>query len=227
MSPKPSRRPKDGSEIAHLYRPLGLNEDTFHLIAIDPGDKWTGVAFFRQEPDGWECVDAQEFSPSEFEDALAELLMMDPQGIPEGFTIVYERWRLYADHAMEKTGSTFPSCQHIGVIKYLARVYNEHAQRHFQAAHDGKFMSCERAGGTCSDAQRPMPMSLNILDQVADIKKPTRGILNKKRIRSVAGPIAKEEYGNRDHVKDAELHGWHYILNNIEAKPRPSSIKKT
>jgi hypothetical protein len=47
---------------------------------------------------------------------------------------------------------------------------------------------------------------------VADIKKPTAGILRTKRIKSVAKPIARKHYSGRDHVVDAELHGWRYIL---------------
>lgn len=187
------------------------------IIAIDPGDRWTGVAFFTRDSDGhWYCQDAQEFSPHEFEDALAELLF--DRSSPPPPTIIYEKWRLYADHAKEKTGSEFETSQHIGVIKYLVRVNNEHAERHNHAEAEGKMMTCELRGGACEDpAHRPQMITL--VKQPADIKKPTRGILKKKKIKSVARPIARENYGNRDHVVDAELHGWHYILRVIEGEP--------
>lgn len=187
------------------------------LIAVDPGDRWTGVAFFTTDEDGgWYCQDAQEFSPHDFEDALAETLL-NRDGAPPP-VVVYEKWRLYADHAKEKTGSEFDTSQHIGVIKYLVRVVNDHAERHTQAEAEGRMMTCELQGGVCADpALRPQPVTL--VKQAADIKKPTRGILRHKGLKSVAGPIAKEQYDNRDHVKDAELHGWHYILRTLEEDP--------
>jgi hypothetical protein len=187
------------------------------LIAIDPGDRWTGVAFFATDDDGaWYCQDAQEFSPHEFEDALAELLLRDRTAPPP--IIVYEKWRLYADHAAEQTGSEFEASQHIGVIKFIVRVHNDHVDRHEQAEADGVMMSCELQPGQCADpAQRPQ--RIEIVKQPADIKKPTRGILNKKKIKSVARPIAKELYSNRDHIVDAELHGWHHILKTMGGTP--------
>lgn len=186
----------------------------FDLIAIDPGDRWTGVAFFQRHPDGWECVDAQEFDPEEFEDALAELLILDrSEGQPE--YVVYEKWRLYADHAKEKTGSEFPTSQHIGVIKYLVRVHNDHVERHIQAEKQGKMMTCELQGQPCADPSA-RPLHVMLVKQPADIKKPTRGILNKKKIKSVARPISKELYEGREHIVDAELHGWKFILKDLE-----------
>ena len=188
-------------------------DDYTKLIAIDPGDVYTGVAFFTTDEGGdWYCQDAQEFSPEDFEDALAELLYLR-DGTPPPI-IVYEKWRLYADHAKEKTGSEFPTSQHIGVIKYLVRVHNDHVARHEAAEAEGKLMSCELQGRMCADPKhRPQPVT--IVMQPADIKKPTAGILRHKKIKSVAKPIAKENYSGRGHVVDAELHGWHHILNTM------------
>lgn len=187
------------------------------LIAIDPGDRWTGVAFFTTDDDGkWYCQDAQEFSPHEFEDALADLLLRDRTAPPP--IIIYEQWRLYADLAAEQTGSEFEASQHIGVIKFIVRVHNDHVARHEEAEAKGAMLSCELQGGQCEDPAN-RPQEITIVKQPADIKKPTRGILNKKKIKSVARTIAKEFYGNRDHVVDAELHGWRYILKTLEAQP--------
>lgn len=187
------------------------------LLAIDPGDRWTGVAFFTTDDDGkWYCQDAQEFEPHEFEDALADLILNNRDQPPP--IVVYEKWRLYADKSREQTGSEFETCQHIGVIKYIVRVQNEHAERHAAAEADGKMMTCELAGGVCADpAVRPQPVTL--VKQPADIKKPTAGILRHKKIKSVARPIARELYGNRDHVVDAELHGWKHILDTMGGQP--------
>jgi hypothetical protein len=195
-------------------------EEIIRLVAIDPGDRWTGVALFGQDAEGrWFCQDAQEFEPpQEFEDALAELIL-DRDGTPPPI-IVYEKWRLYEDHAMEQTGSEFEACQHIGVIKYLVRVHNDHVDRHEQAEAEGKMMTCELRGGICEDPAH-RPQRITIVKQGAEIKKPTRGILNKKKIKSVARPIAKELYGNRDHIVDAELHGWKHILDTMGGSARP------
>jgi hypothetical protein len=198
-------------------------EERTELIAIDPGDKYTGVAFFaRDGQGGWYCQDAQEFDPHGFEDGLAELLLTPSPEAPP--TIVYEIFRLYGDKAQLQTGSEFLTSQTIGVICYLVRVHNEHVARHEEAEERGLLMSCEQVGGRCHDpAFRPQRVSL--VRQRADDKKPTRGILNKKKIKSVAGPIARAEYGNRDHIKDAELHGWFHILKTLEEKPSKDAFK--
>lgn len=184
------------------------------LIAIDPGDVYTGVAFFATDEDGaWYCQGAAEMGREEFEDALAELLMLEPPS-ERPKIVVFEKWRLYADHAKEKTGSEFETSQLIGVIRYLVRVQNEHVERHDRAEAEGKMMTCELRGGMCEDPVR-RPHRIQLVKQPADIKKPTTGILRKKKVKSVAKPISKAEYGGRDHVVDAELHGWHHILNTL------------
>jgi hypothetical protein len=197
-------------------------ETDFDLIAIDPGDVYCGVAFFKRYGDGWECADAIEFDPDEFDTSLAETVLTpsSPPGTPP-LIIVYEKWRLYADHAKEKTGSEFLATQHIGVIKFIARSAQEHVGRHEQAAADGKFLSCEINHGMCINPKKQM-RSVEIFKQPADIKKPTIGILRKKGIKSVAKPIAKAEYKGRDHIVDAELHGWYHILKTLGEGPRPA-----
>lgn len=216
----PQKRKRQDPSDAIPEPNLGPDWD---LIAIDPGDRWTGVAFFTRHEDGWECVDAQEFEPPQaFEDALAETLLT-PDYPPETppLTVVYEKWRLYGDHAKEKTGSEFDTSQHIGVIKFIVRTAQTHFEKHVKAKLDGKFLTCEVNHGMCLDPKKQM-RAVELVKQPADIKKPTRGILNKKKIKSVARPIAKELYGNRDHVVDAELHGWHHILRTLGEGPAPS-----
>lgn len=215
-SPRKKAERKAGVD-AHLRqiwkRPLKADTE---LIAIDPGDRYTGVAFFATDDDGkWYCQDAQEFDPTEFEDALAELILTPSPEAPP--IIVFEIFRLYGDKAALQTGSEFLTSQHIGVIKYLVRAHNEHVARHEEAESRGLLMSCEQVGGRCHDPAL-RPQKITIVRQRADDKKPTRGILRKKGMKSVAGPIAKELYGNRDHVKDAELHGWFHILKTLEGE---------
>lgn len=179
------------------------------LIAVDPGDRWTGVAFFTHRPDGeWFCQDAQEFDAMAFADALAETLLDDEVDI-----LVYERFRLYGDKAAEQTGSEFETSQLIGIVKYLVRIHNFHAERHRLAEEEGKMLDCELPGRWHSNPHdRPWPVTIH--GQMADIKKPTAGILRHKGIKSVARGLSRTQYEGRDHVVDAELHGWHYILNN-------------
>ena len=212
----PHRRAADReSADSHLRRvwTTPVKADT-ELIAIDPGDRWTGVAFFATDDDGaWYCQDAQEFSPAEFEDALAELILLDRSTPPP--IIVYEKWRLYGDKAQLQTGSEFLASQHIGVIKYLVRVHNDHVDRHEAAEAAGKMMTCELQGGQCEDPAK-RPQRIEIIKQGAEIKKPTAGILRTKKIKSVAKPISRELYGGRDHIVDAELHGWKHILDTMK-----------
>lgn len=223
----PTARKKADREAgiqAHLRdiwkRPLKADTE---LIAIDPGDKYTGVAFFAtDEQGGWYCQDAQEFDPTEFEDALAELILTPSPEPPP--TIVFEIFRLYGDKAALQTGSEFLTSQTIGVIKYIVRAHNGHVARHEEAESRGLLMSCEQVGGRCHDPAL-RPQKVPIIRQRADDKKPTRGILNKKKMKSVAGPIAKEHYGNRDHVKDAELHGWFHLLKTLEAPVSKDALK--
>lgn len=184
------------------------------LIAIDPGDVYVGVAFFEGGDDGWECVDAQEFSPpEEFEDALiGTCLDGDSPDI-----IVYERYRLYEDKSNQQKGSEFRTSQCIGVIKFVVRVRNNHVEIHRQAEAEGKLTSCELQGKMCADPATKTK-AIEIVGQLADIMKPTTGILRKKKIKSVAKPIDRAEYGGRGHVVAAELHGWHHILNTMKGK---------
>lgn len=73
-------------------------------------------------------------------------------------------------------------------------------------------LPCEQVGGMHANPH-VMPTPVTIVGQMADIKRPTAGILRHKGIKSVAKPISRRDYNSRDHVVDAELHGWHYLLN--------------
>lgn len=207
------RRKTTDALMRHVWSPR--TDTGTRLIAVDPGDRWTGVAFFASDGNGkWYCSDAQEFDPPEFEDALAETLMLD-RSTPPPEMFVYEKWRLYGDMAQQQTGSEFLASQHIGVMKYLLRVHNDHADRHDVADNLGKIMTCELDGKPCAKPEE-RPRTVAVVKQGAEIKKPTTGILRKKGIKSVARPIAKAEYSGRDHVVDAELHGWHHILRTLK-----------
>lgn len=193
---------------------------TTELIAIDPGDTYTGVAFFARNADGeWYCQDAVEMGWQDFQDAFAELIYVD-RDWPK--YVIFERFRLYGDKAQEQKGSEFLTSQMIGVIKFIVNVHNKHVFQHEAAEEQGKLTTCELPGGMCADAGKPRPYRITIHGQMADIKKPARGILRHLGIRSVAKPIAREQYQSRDHIVDAELHGWKYILDELKEEAAAS-----
>lgn len=191
-----------------------MKPDT-ELIAIDPGDVHVGVAFFATDEDGaWYCQDAQQIEHDDFLDGLAHMILMERQTPP---TVVFERFRLYGDKSKEQTGSEFLTAQMIGVIKYLVRVHNDHVSRHDDAEARGKMMTCELQGGTCAEP-KDRPQRIEIVGQMADIKKPTAGILRTKKIKSVGKVAIKENPGWGIHCVDAELHGWYHILKTMGAR---------
>lgn len=186
------------------------------LIAIDPGDAHVGVAFFDVNADGeWFCEDAQQIEHDDFIDGLAEMVISDKMA-PE--YLIFERFRLYGDKAKLQTGSEFLTAQMIGVIKYLVKVHNDHVDKHELAESVGKFVSCELRGGRCEDP-KDRPHRIHITGQMADIKKPTTGILRTKKIKSVGKAAKRENPGWGDHCIDAELHGWYFILKTMGAEP--------
>jgi len=95
-------------------------------------------------------------------------------------TVVYESWQLYGDKAAEQVGSEMLTSQLIGVIKYLVR-----------------------------QTQVNWPMNApQIFSQQAAIKTPTRAILKKRQVVSVAKRLKQDPDG---HAFDAELHGYHFL----------------
>jgi hypothetical protein len=186
------------------------------LIAIDPGDRHIGVAFFGQATPGhWYCQDAQQIDdPDEFEDMLLETLLTDG-GVRH---VVYERFRLYEDKAQLQKGSEFRTAQMIGVIKFIVRQRHLHVQKH-QERQRG-ILPCELQGGMCKDLPDGPP-ELTIFGQMADIKKPTAGILRFKKIKSVGKKAKADNKGWGDHAIDAELHGFKYILDVLKEDVAP------
>jgi hypothetical protein len=213
MAGNPRRRKARERATEDFVRSVWVRKArTTGLIAIDPGDAHVGVAFFAKDEDGnWFCEDAQQLDPEEFEDGFAELILMDPT--PP--SVVYERFRLYGDKAAAQKGSEFRTSQMIGVIKFVCRQRNNHVARHEAAEAAGRLMSCEQRGGSCEDPQN-RPQAVVVVGQMADIKKPTTGILRSKKIKSVGKKAKAENVGWGVHCIDAELHGWYYILHTLE-----------
>jgi hypothetical protein len=196
------------------------------LVSVDPGDVHCGVAFFIKDEEnehGFRVFLALEMEPDDFTDMLAWLIIRGKLN-----TVVYERFRLYADKAEEQKGSEFATSQLIGVIRWMVRKQNEHAKEHVQWRRTNTKMTCESDSG-CGPGRLPVPVTL--VGQMADIKKPARGILRFKKIKSQAilNRVSVHEghkmcSKERCHAVDAELHGWHWLLKgharDITERPR-------
>lgn len=198
------------------------DRDAPALWAIDPGDEHVGLAAFVADESelGWRCFKAGELTPDQFADlyawfALAGLL----------HTVVFERFRLYADKAEEQRGSEFLTSQLIGVIKWVCRQINEHAELHVA----GVNLSCMKRGGTCGPDT--VIQQIKVVSQQADVKKPIRGILRHRNVgswavrhRTAIHEGKKTCSKERCHAVDAELHGWFWLLRgkpkDIEIRPR-------
>lgn len=181
------------------------------LVAVDPGDNHTGVAFFNRDDEGkWYCFDVQEFEPDEFNDAWMETLV----GREEPEFLIVEIFRLYGDKSNEQTGSQFLTPQQIGVLKFITRKHNEHAQAHLDAIEFNRMTTCERPGEVCNNPDLSHPRLITLHMQPADIKKPCAGILRQQGIKSLAKTRGAKAFasGKTIHCADAELHGWYYIL---------------
>lgn len=164
------------------------------LRAYDPGDKYTGIAYFRDDgpPSGeqWRCYLARVADPDDALDELASHLIAPSIGL---LYVVYERFRLYPDKAQEQSNSEFLTPQGIGVMRWLIRNCN-----------------LTRA------AKGQEPVVLHHFG--AEDKEPARQILRRAGIRSTAKRL---KTGPGDHAVDAELHGWHFLAEILGA-PLPS-----
>lgn len=88
------------------------------VVAIDPGDVHCGMALGIVSTSGqFVCTRAWEATPGECADEVAGWLLAG-----ELQAVVVERFSLYADKAATQVGSSFPTAELIGVLKYLVRV---------------------------------------------------------------------------------------------------------
>lgn len=205
-----------------------ISSDRPVMMAIDPGDEHVGLAFFHKSAasdTGLICHYACEVNPDKAVDLLARLSV---GGLVD--TVVFERFRLYADKAAQQKGSEFETSQMIGVIKWVCRQQNEHAEAHIRLrAAPGQFqLSCMGAGGACDIDTSPQVIT--VVGQFADIKKPTAGICRTLGVKSWARAHSGEVHAGHKacaqghcHAVDAELHGWFWWLRGrqqVEYNPR-------
>lgn len=174
-----------------IRKPQLANLPIEHMVAIDPGGQHTGWAEFTRDPGSqiWRCVRACEHVPDEATDRLGGGMLN-----AEWQTIVIEEFRLYPDKAMEQTGSTMPTCEQIGAMKFAHRLACRHYRDQFEH------------GVTATD-KAPWQNEPELVMQPAAIQTPTAAVLRARGIKSAA-----KRLGAGPHARSAELHGWHWII---------------
>lgn len=219
-----------------------LNPESPVMMAIDPGDVHAGVAFFHDNPEldnGMACHWAGELDPDACTDLLAELAISNLL-----HTVVFERFRLYADKAAAQRGSEFDTSQMIGVIKWICRHQNAHAEAHRRARtrlteNIAVRLSCIDTQGDQDFARNnnctidSAPQQIKVVGQMADIKRPTRGICRHLGIRSWANAHRNQIHKggkacakNHCHAVDAELHGWRWHLRGTTVDVEDNPIER-
>jgi len=101
---------------------------------------------------------------------------------------VYESWSLRRDMAVKMIGSEFETCQMIGMIKYVVKKVNA-------SAHINPNMDRE----------------IELIVQSPKVKKATFAITAKKGYQSTADRLKVPA----QHVRDAEIHGIHFIKHKL------------
>lgn len=86
-----------------------------NLVAIDPGDKYTGIVRLL----GGRIHQSGTYGP---EDALAYIT--SPYLLPHLDLMVIERYQLYPNQAFAQSWSSFTAIEIIGVMKYLASQFD-------------------------------------------------------------------------------------------------------
>lgn len=90
------------------------------ILGVDPGERHVGWCVLRNDGGGWFADEVREYTHRESMDAFAHLAVNDPVD-----HWVVEEFRLYPDRAGAQTGSTMPTCELIGVFKYLHRLQTD------------------------------------------------------------------------------------------------------
>lgn len=151
------------------------------ILAIDPGEKHCGLAYFEDTDSEWHVVSSWEEEPDEC--VMTAYRLMTEEGLN---VLVVEEFRLYPWKSEQQGFSQIKTVEVIGVLRYL----------HMRAA-------------ALLEGHGALPVT-EWREQGASIKKPTAAICNAKGIKTTPK-------SNR-HMKDAQLHGWYYILKELEGE---------
>lgn len=86
------------------------------MVSIDPGHVHNGTVWWSKHKQGWQPDRVAELFPSQLFKDLASRLGMGQLDL-----VVCEEFRLYPKMASDQGYSIMPTCEVIGVIKYLAK----------------------------------------------------------------------------------------------------------
>lgn len=178
------------------------------LLAVDPGEVHVGLAYFQfgLDDDGDETADCTrtcEVGHTEGIDWIAAGLLNNHFDV-----LVVEQFNLYPDKAMAQTGSTMPTCEMIGCIKWAHRL--DARRRSDVLAGIAPKRPPGRVAGAAWDEAHDLHLPVPLILQPAAIQEPTSGLLRHRGIKSVA-----RASGAGPHALSAELHGWAYLLRRV------------
>lgn len=87
------------------------------LMAIDPGDRYVGMALFTHHDDGWQCTWAQTWDDrAEFLRYLADTVQNSDV---DRLVVVFERFILEPARASALAGTELETSQLIGAIRWI------------------------------------------------------------------------------------------------------------
>uniref|UniRef100_A0AAU6R580 Holliday junction resolvase n=1 Tax=Micrococcus phage Olihed TaxID=3092209 RepID=A0AAU6R580_9CAUD len=152
----------------------------WRFLAIDPGDEHVGLAEFECGPD------KVWYCVWAGEKTPEEFLPWYVTGLrgDRWEWVVVESWHLFPESSKFYVGSDMPTSRLIGSIEALAAYIPE----------DGAWFD-EPVAVTRQDPQ---------------IKIPTRSVLKRRKLRSIARVLKV----SGDHASDAELHGFKYMVDH-------------
>ena len=161
------------------------------FLAIDPGDVHVGLAEFERTQDGY------WYCVWAGEKTPAGFLEWYVEGIRKGrwSRIVVESWKLFPQAAPIYVGSDMPTSRLIGAIEALA----------LHLVPDSGWFDEE----------------LPVTRQDPQIKVPTRGVLKRRKLKSMAKVLRVP----LDHASDAELHGFKWCIDHNQ--PIENTIQQT
>lgn len=154
----------------------------WRFLAIDPGDEHVGLAEFERK------IDGVWYCVWAGEMTPEQFLPWFVEGLQKlrWAHVVVESWKLFPESAKFYVGSDMPTSRLIGSIAALA----------------------EFLPPTSDWMDEPVVVTY----QDPQIKVPTRSVLKRRKLRSVAKVLKV----SGDHASDAELHGFKYMIDHGE-----------
>lgn len=95
------------------------------VLSLDPGGH-TGICLAIKTATGWDIDFNAALTRWDLYNYLVKFTTKyetDPYNDIQAL-VIYETYKLYASHAKAMIGNKFETCEHIGVIKFLARTHD-------------------------------------------------------------------------------------------------------